>query len=76
MSSRYCRRTVHICSLVCVHHLLSCLPDWMTFWVVLNAWSNIRQALCRTQLKRLIQAAMKQKGQSPEDESGRSGPIS
>ena len=76
MSSRYCRRTVHVCSLVCVHHLLGCLPDWMTFWVMLNAWSNIRQALCRTQLKRLIQAAIKQKGQSPEYESVRSGPIS
>ena len=30
-SSKNCRRTAHVFFLVCVHHLLGCLQDWVTF---------------------------------------------
>ena len=75
MSRKYCRHTVHVCSLVCIHHLLGFLQDWMTFWVVLNAWSEVRYVLCPNHSKRLIQAAMKEKRVSHEEESVRSRPI-
>ena len=71
-SCTFCCRTIHVCALVCVHRLLNCSQDYLTFWVVWNAWSRVRHELFHTLLERLIKAAMKQKRVSLTEVSVRS----
>ena len=73
MNSKYCCRTIHVCSLAyslaCVHHLLGYSQDWMKFWAVWNAWNRARRLLYLTHLRQLTLAAMRRKGVSPGEES-------